>query len=132
VKRKSAAETRTAIGGQQEIAVGAPDKPRCEALASRLRALAASIDIPWRMRVARPPVERCPVVFELQCPKEWGKLSRPIAMGSATADRATRPCTTRRRSPRRGGTHNAATASRSTSLAASTKPKESAHIDRSR
>jgi len=59
---------------QQEIAVGPPDKPRFEALASRLHALAASLDLTWRMRVARPPVERCPVAFELQCPKEWGKL----------------------------------------------------------
>lgn len=59
---------------QQEIVLCSPDEPRVEQLTSRLRALAASIDIPWRTRVARPPVERCPVAFELQCPKEWGKL----------------------------------------------------------
>jgi len=59
---------------QQEIAMGPPDGARLEHLAGRLRVLAASIDIPWRMRVARSPVERCGVTFELQCPKDWGKL----------------------------------------------------------
>jgi uncharacterized protein (TIGR02996 family) len=59
---------------QQEIVVSSPDEPRVEALTSRLRELAASIDVPWRTRVARPPIEHCPVAFELQCPKEWGKL----------------------------------------------------------
>jgi len=44
------------------------------ALASRLRELAATIDAHWRQLVARPPVERCPLEFEFQCPKEWGAL----------------------------------------------------------
>jgi uncharacterized protein (TIGR02996 family) len=59
---------------QQQIVVRSPDDPGFEPLTSRLRALAATLDIPWRIRVARPAVEHCPVAFELQCPKEWGKL----------------------------------------------------------
>ena len=41
----------------------------------RLRRLAKSIDAEWRARVARPPIERCDVAFEFQCPKEWGSLT---------------------------------------------------------
>ena len=41
----------------------------------RLRRLAKSIDPEWRARVARPPIERCRVAFEFQCPKEWGSLT---------------------------------------------------------
>jgi len=59
---------------QQEIVECAPDDPRLEALASRLRALAWPLDAPWRRRVARPVIERCAVAFELECPKEWGQL----------------------------------------------------------
>jgi uncharacterized protein (TIGR02996 family) len=40
----------------------------------RLRELAASIDVEWRMRVARPAVEGCQVTFELPCKMDWGTL----------------------------------------------------------
>jgi uncharacterized protein (TIGR02996 family) len=46
----------------------------------RLRELAASIDVEWRMRVARPAVEGCRVAFEIPCKMDWGTLeptSRP-------------------------------------------------------
>jgi len=70
---------------QQEIVGSSPDEPRFEELTSRLRALAASLDLSWRMRVARPPVELCPVAFEsrarrsspcrqIEKPEQSGKL----------------------------------------------------------
>jgi uncharacterized protein (TIGR02996 family) len=40
----------------------------------RLRELAASIDVDWRMRVARPAVEGCRVAFEIPCKMDWGTL----------------------------------------------------------
>ena len=41
----------------------------------RLRELAASIDVDWRMRVARPVVEGCRVAFEIPCKMDWGHRS---------------------------------------------------------
>jgi uncharacterized protein (TIGR02996 family) len=41
---------------------------------TRLRKLAASIDLEWRMRVARPAVEGCQVAFEIPCKMDWGQL----------------------------------------------------------
>jgi uncharacterized protein (TIGR02996 family) len=42
----------------------------------RLRQLATLVDLEWRMRVARAPVEGCKVHvrFEFQCPKQWSDL----------------------------------------------------------
>ena len=42
----------------------------------RLRQLAILVDLDWRMRVARAPVEGCRVNvrFEFQCPKQWSDL----------------------------------------------------------
>lgn len=42
----------------------------------RLQQLATLVDIEWRMRVARAPVEGCRVNirFDFQCPKQWSDL----------------------------------------------------------
>jgi uncharacterized protein (TIGR02996 family) len=42
----------------------------------RLRQLATLVDLEWRMRVARAPVEGCNVHvrFDFQCPKQWSDL----------------------------------------------------------
>ncbi|HLL20863.1 MAG TPA: TIGR02996 domain-containing protein [Kofleriaceae bacterium] len=44
--------------------------------ARRLRQLATLVDLEWRMRVARAPVEACKVELriELRCPKQWSDL----------------------------------------------------------
>jgi uncharacterized protein (TIGR02996 family) len=42
---------------------------------ARLRKLAASIDLGWRMQVARPAVEGCQVAFEIPCKMDWGQLA---------------------------------------------------------
>ena len=40
----------------------------------RLYALAAKIDVAWRLLVASPAVERCGVAFRFQCPMTWSAL----------------------------------------------------------
>jgi uncharacterized protein (TIGR02996 family) len=42
---------------------------------TKLRALAASIEMKWRHAVARPAVEGCSLRFNVRCPKEWGSLA---------------------------------------------------------
>jgi uncharacterized protein (TIGR02996 family) len=63
---------------QQSIIDDPIDTPaqKAEFLArsQRLRELAASIDVEWRMRVARPAVEGCRVAFEIPCKMDWGLL----------------------------------------------------------
>ena len=59
----------------QEALVGlAADDPSFGQHATRLRDLAASIELSWRHMVARPVVENCNARFNLQCPKEWGSM----------------------------------------------------------
>jgi len=40
----------------------------------RLGALAAEIDVAWRLLIASPAVERCGVAFRFQCPMTWSAL----------------------------------------------------------
>jgi uncharacterized protein (TIGR02996 family) len=42
--------------------------------AARLAALAVTLDLAWRVKVATPAVERC-LGFELPCPMEWSQLA---------------------------------------------------------
>jgi uncharacterized protein (TIGR02996 family) len=44
----------------------------------RLRQLADDLPIMWRAQLARQPIERCGVAFELACPKSWDKLARTV------------------------------------------------------
>lgn len=41
---------------------------------SRLGALAAEIDVAWRLLIASPAVERCGVASRVQCPMTWSAL----------------------------------------------------------
>ncbi len=59
---------------QDELLELAPGDPELAGHASRLGALAARIDVAWRIRVASPPVERCGLAFDFQCPMEWSML----------------------------------------------------------
>jgi hypothetical protein len=43
-------------------------------MAEQLRVLAASIEIGWRYRVARPAVEGCEARFSFRCPREWAGM----------------------------------------------------------
>ena len=59
----------------QEALVGlTPEHPTFARHSTRLRELAASIEMEWRYAVARPAVENCNTRFNLQCPKEWGSM----------------------------------------------------------
>ena len=68
---------------QQALVAMAPGADGFEACSARLRALASTLDFRWRARVARPLIERCPtgiprapdVVFDFQCPRDWGQLA---------------------------------------------------------
>ncbi len=59
---------------QQQIVHTAPDDPALAHRTSRLRVLVDELPLPWRVQVARPPVEGCEIQFELQCPREWGSF----------------------------------------------------------
>lgn len=60
----------------QEAMQASDDRARFGALVHRLRQLALLIDIDWRMRVARAPIEGCSidVRFDFTCPKQWSEL----------------------------------------------------------
>ena len=68
---------------QQALVAMAPEDDDFRRCSARLRELASTLDFRWRARVARPVIERCPtaiprapdVVFDFQCPKEWGSLA---------------------------------------------------------
>ncbi len=50
-------------------------EPEALARATRLRELAASIDMRWRYEVARPAVEGCETRFNFNCPREWSAMA---------------------------------------------------------
>ncbi|HEY0988445.1 MAG TPA: FHA domain-containing protein [Kofleriaceae bacterium] len=65
------------------------------ARSKRLRTLAESIDVEWRMRVARPAVEGCRVAFEIPCKMDWGMLEptdRPEVRTCNTCRKNVRYC----------------------------------------
>jgi len=49
------------------------DQAAIDAATARMRQLTASIDVPWRARVSKLPIENCPP-FAFQCPKQWSEL----------------------------------------------------------
>ena len=62
----------------------------------RSRELAASIDVDWRMRVARPVVEGCRLAFEIPCKMDWGQLEptdEPEVRHCNTCRKTVRYCT---------------------------------------
>lgn len=50
------------------------------ATSTRLRELAAHIEMDWRRKVARPLIENC-LGLEIACPKEWGSLAPTTRQG---------------------------------------------------
>jgi uncharacterized protein (TIGR02996 family) len=62
---------------QQRLYDLAPSDPAFEATSERLRELSTTIEFQWRVRVARPAIERCPSgpKFDFKCPKDWGSLA---------------------------------------------------------
>lgn len=44
-----------------------------DAARARLRHVSATIDVPWRVRLAQVPVENC-LKFRFECPKRWSEL----------------------------------------------------------
>lgn len=65
----------------------------------RLRELAESVDIAWRMRVARPAVEGCKVAFEIPCKMDWGALEpteRPEVRTCHTCRKSVHYCASER------------------------------------
>lgn len=68
---------------QQALVAMAPEDDDFRRCSARLRKLASTLDLRWRARIARLVIERCPttiprapnVVFDFQCPKEWGSLA---------------------------------------------------------
>jgi len=59
---------------QQALVSSAPEDPAFRERSDRMRALAASIEVGWRYKIARPIIENC-LAFEFECPKEWGSLA---------------------------------------------------------
>jgi uncharacterized protein (TIGR02996 family) len=62
---------------QQALVAMAPEAVGFEARSHQLRELARMIDFRWRVRVARPAIERCAgtPMFDFRCPKDWGSLA---------------------------------------------------------
>ena len=62
---------------QQTLVAMAPEAPEFASRSQRLRDLARSLDFRWRVRVARPAIERCVDApqFDFRCPKDWGSLA---------------------------------------------------------
>jgi uncharacterized protein (TIGR02996 family) len=85
----------------QQAIIDAPmDTPEQKAMfvsaTQHLRELAVSIDVDWRMRVARPVVEGCRLAFEIPCKMDWGQLEptdQPDVRHCTTCRKAVRYCT---------------------------------------
>lgn len=50
-----------------------PDAAAVDASQARMRQLAASLDVPVRARLTKPPIENCPQ-FRFKCPRQWSEL----------------------------------------------------------
>jgi uncharacterized protein (TIGR02996 family) len=62
---------------QQELVTTDIVDVRFQPLSQRLRELGPNVDFRWRVRVARPPIEKCRAepAFSFRCPREWGGLA---------------------------------------------------------
>ena len=62
---------------QQALVGLQPEDVAFEPRTHQLRELAQTLDYRWRVRVARPAIERCPSApaFDFRCPKDWGALA---------------------------------------------------------
>jgi uncharacterized protein (TIGR02996 family) len=59
---------------QHALDAMSPDAPGFEGATDRLRELAAGVDLAWRSRIAKRPIEGCPA-FDFSCPKQWSALT---------------------------------------------------------
>jgi uncharacterized protein (TIGR02996 family) len=59
---------------QDKLLAMRPGDAERAAHASRLGALAAKIDVAWKILVANPAVESCGVEFRFRCPMQWSML----------------------------------------------------------
>src|SRR4051812_509256 len=65
--------------------------------AERLRHIASRVPTEWRLRLARTPIERCAVAFEIPCPRDWGSLAptgRDAERHCGACNKTVRYCTT--------------------------------------
>jgi uncharacterized protein (TIGR02996 family) len=60
---------------EQLVSRLAPGDPRYEACTRQLRELVQHVDVAWRARVARPPIEGCSAQTA-RCPRRWDALAR--------------------------------------------------------
>jgi uncharacterized protein (TIGR02996 family) len=65
--------TQAAIDGEVDEAV-------IDAQLARVRQLAASIELPWRARLSKLPIDNCPQ-FRFKCPRQWSELAPTSADG---------------------------------------------------
>jgi uncharacterized protein (TIGR02996 family) len=70
---------------QDQLAQRAEADPARGRLISQIAARAAQIEVGWRIRVTRPPVERCGLAFAAPCTMDWSTLE-------PTQDHAVRHC----------------------------------------
>lgn len=64
----------------QHALEGASDPAALRAGVGRMRELTAAIDLPWRARLSKLPIENCPR-FAFQCPKRWSELTPTAVEG---------------------------------------------------
>ena len=58
----------------QEAIDGEVDPAVIDAQLARVRQLAASIELPWRARLSKLPIDNCPQ-FRFKCPRQWSALT---------------------------------------------------------
>jgi uncharacterized protein (TIGR02996 family) len=59
---------------------GEVDEAAIDARLARVRELAASIELPWRARLSKLPIDNCPQ-FRFKCPRQWSELTPTSADG---------------------------------------------------
>ena len=82
---------------QEQLAEAATATPAFVAASNRLRELARTLPTEWRQRLARAPIEKCDVKFEIACPLDWGSLApttRDDERHCGACQKVVRYCTT--------------------------------------
>ena len=74
----------------QQALDGEADQAAIDAATARMRELVASIDVPWRARISKLPIENCPQ-FAFQCPKQWSELALTPVEGERFCGACERP-----------------------------------------
>jgi uncharacterized protein (TIGR02996 family) len=58
----------------QQTLAGEVDEVVIAARTARVRELAAAIELPWRARMSKLPIDNCPQ-FRFKCPRQWSELT---------------------------------------------------------